>query len=752
MKKHIICLLCAAVIVTGLFSACGKVDTEQKPPEQPTSTEQSAPAETQNTDAVPESAYWKTAGFDGVENETGDFWSDLFLWEDGTGWFRFSQATPSSNFYGIHDVASCDWSLEDSGMLTLFSQETKAVLYTGVVADGVLTIHYDGYTKEDIRMEQAEMPPYGSHWSILDLYGTWKMVSYSDADSGYHATSRYTIGGADGYFASEITLEKELGAYFWLADPVLNRLEAERNMGLGYYDDDDYTWHPYTEGPIWEGCANEAWHAELTRISDPNIRFYVTYADGRLLLKKDDVRNPNSFPSSFTAEFEYVGYTGDLGEGSGIDIVNNRYAEVAYSVIIGQYRAALQYFTTSEDVADFLVRSLKIDANIDDEELLRGLYTSVDEPLRYGGDCNFGYAMRDINEDGMPELFILSEDEYWGDYTITAFYTLCRGRPTLVGAYWSRNRCTLGIDGTVYIEGSSGAYDSFSASFALNSETGRLQLIEMIDFFNIPDVTPAEAGLAFAPIISTPTNGVSGTENSQADKVAVYIFSSIVGYNGKVYSIYASPEIPNFIGISGSKKFTPLPEPIGKSMESQGMYVQSFTIYQDKIYYLAAEPGSDITPGKLFRCDLDGSRNEWLADAGNFSTCMISDGLLYFDAEAEGGDFGIIAIDLDENRFVFDCEFPDIAEPGISEYNGFVYYFSDGTLYKKDIRTEFASEIMTLKPGPMNTYGDGSVIAVVGDTVYYATLGEYGDNGNVYLLGVSVHGGTSELLASWFRG
>ena len=746
MNKRIICLFCSALIITGIFTACKKVDTDQDLAALLDSAAQLISTTQQNTPVSTAGAYWKTAGFDGIELETGDYWSDLFLWEDGTGYFRFSQATPMSNYYGMHDVMSCDWSLEENGSLTLFSPGTSTVLYAGSVADNVLTIRYDGYAEETIEMEQAEMPPYGSHWTILGLYGTWKMISYTDAASGYHEVGYYTVGGKAGYFASEITLDQVSGVHFWLADPLSHRFEMARDMQLGSRDDD--TWHPYTAGPAWEGCANEAWHVALTGNDDPDARFFVTFADGKLLLKKEDLNNPNSFPSSYTAEFEYVGYRDDLGEGDGEDTVNRRYAEVAYSVILDQYRNAMQLGWDLEKTVDMITLNLKEDANIDDETMLSELYNSVEEPLR--GNSNLGYAIRDINEDGAPELFILSEDGYSNDYTINSFYTLHNGRTVLAGAYWSRKRCAIAEDGTVYIDGSSSADDSFFASYSLDPTTGELQLIETSDIPGNPDVTAEAAGLFFTPLINSPAAGASNAGASQLDPSANHIFSDIVGYGGKVYSLYASPEIPNFKGIKGSAKFTPLPEAIGKSMESQGMYINEFTIYQDKIYYLAAEAGSDITLRTMYQCDLDGGRNEMLAGPDIFFTCMISDGWLYYDTMTDESDYEVYAINLNNMSRERLDEFPVYIEPGICDYNGFYYYFSGNTLHKKEIQTEATSEIATLAAGPMNAGGDGVVITVVNETVYYATLGEYSDNGNVHLFGVSIFGGASEHLASWF--
>ena len=768
MNKRIICLLCAAVIALMTFTACRKIAVDLSPTDLPDSTEQSGstknPAPTkeaiQTTEQVPtnvtsiddpqSAAYWKTAGFDGIEIETGDYWSDLFLWDDGTGCFRFSQATPASNYYGMLETISCDWTLDQNGSLTLLRPGTKVVVYTGIIADDVLTIHYDGYLDEKIVMEPAEAPPYGAHWIIPDLYGTWKMTSYTDAASGYHATPNNSADGENGSFASEITLDSVIGAHFWLADPFNSRHMADRSMGIGYYDDDN-NWHPYTFGPIWAGCVNEAWHVELTGNDDPNVHYYVTYADSKLLMKKEDKNNPDSFPSSFTAEFEYVGYRDDLEEGFGNDTIDRRYAQAAYSVILSDYHNALKHGGDSDEKAEYAVRQLRDDARIDSETALRELYTSLEEPLHYIDDCVFGYAVRDVSEDGVPELFILYEDDYLDDYVISAIYTLHESNTALVGAYWSRNRCTLAIDGTIYVNGSSGADDSFSASFSL-SRTGKLRLIETFGVPYEPDITAAEAGLVFTPLANlSSANKTSNAGGNQVDSAAEgYLFNRIVGYKGSVYSIYASPEIPNAIGLSGSDKFMSLPKAIVDRSADNGMYMLSFTIYQDKIYYLVAEPGSDITPGIVFRCNLDGSQREDLADANNFSTCMISDGWLYCDGYLDGGDYEIYAIDLNEMRLVRDSEFPEYAEPGIIEYNGFVYYFSGSTLCKKNIITEAGTEIMTLSKNRMNTGGDGVVIAVTNDTVYYATAGEYSDRGNVYLFSVSTSGGTGELLASWF--
>ena len=93
------------------------------------------------------------------------------------------------------------------------------------------------------------------------------------------------------------------------------------------------------------------------------------------------------------------------------------------------------------------------------------------------------------------------------------------------------------------------------------------------------------------------------------------------------------------------------------------------------------------------------------------------------------------------------------SKPGVVPYNGFCYYFLNGALlYKKNIHTEYESIILALASGPINSDG-AVVISVVYDTIYYVTYGDYGEyenSGNTYLCRVSINGGASEHLASWF--
>ena len=148
-----------------------------------------------------------------------------------------------------------------------------------------------------------------------------------------------------------------------------------------------------------------------------------------------------------------------------------------YDTIIDLYRDIVRYSgEDASEMADSVSRNLAFELGIlDDVRKLNELENSIFEACLYGGG-RIGYALLDVNKDGSPELFILSED-----YTIQAVYTLRGGNPVLIGAYWSRNRCAVDKDGVLYMNGSSGASDSFSVSYTLDPVSGELKQVKELD-------------------------------------------------------------------------------------------------------------------------------------------------------------------------------------------------------------------------------------------------------------------------------
>ena len=231
--------------------------------------------------------YWQVVSYSAEEISIDEYAADLFLWKNGAGYFRFSQASEENRYYGFRHAFDCRWTYED-GALTLTglgSQSDKK--YTASLNKGRLSIAYDGFLDEGftIVMEQAPLPPDGAHWDVPDLFGTWRAVSVTDQNGA--RTSDYGIltsgpGGDDGqYVYTELSVYTTL-----LADYTL---VTDRGSWVDFWTDMSIK---RVSGALWEDCPNKAWHVELSGIlSDMDggepVNVYATYADGKLLFMYD---------------------------------------------------------------------------------------------------------------------------------------------------------------------------------------------------------------------------------------------------------------------------------------------------------------------------------------------------------------------------------------------------------------------------------------------------------------------------------
>ena len=147
----------------------------------------------------------------------------------------------------------------------------------------------------------------------------------------------------------------------------------------------------------------------------------------------------------------------------------------------------LAYIPVLDEYADF-VSTLEREGYNDYYDYM-DITCDMDEPWTfflesdYVSDLrnNLGYALADVNGDGVPELFLLSrQDTPSGDYLVHAIYTLADARPNLLAYFWSRYRCSVCVDGRLYIEGSSGAEDSTNEICQITQDGKRLVVIETI--------------------------------------------------------------------------------------------------------------------------------------------------------------------------------------------------------------------------------------------------------------------------------
>jgi len=71
---------------------------------------------------------------------------------------------------------------------------------------------------------------------------------------------------------------------------------------------------------------------------------------------------------------------------------------------------------------------------------------------------------------------------------------------------------------------------------------------------------------------------------------------------------------------------------VPKSVNDMGQVLE-FTVYDDRIYFLANDHGSDIFPAFIYSCDMNGGDMKEIANnAYSHSHCFIKDGKIYYDA------------------------------------------------------------------------------------------------------------------------
>ncbi len=106
--------------------------------------------------------------------------------------------------------------------------------------------------------------------------------------------------------------------------------------------------------------------------------------------------------------------------------------------------------------------------------------------------------------------------------------------------------------------------------------------------------------------------------------------SYIQTYNGKTYT--SVKNLPS--GKIEDSSVRALPSSIKKRD-----YIYSFAIYYDKIYYVTGYEGSDCVLGYIYRCNLDGSGNELIANnADALTDFYLSDGCIYYQVLYDYGN------------------------------------------------------------------------------------------------------------------
>ncbi len=85
----------------------------------------------------------------------------------------------------------------------------------------------------------------------------------------------------------------------------------------------------------------------------------------------------------------------------------------------------------------------------------------------------FGFALADLNHDGVDELILLLKD-----YTILAIFTTINNEVALIDAYWAKHRCAIYNTGILYTLTSSGASQWYYRTQYISSQSGELKLLQ----------------------------------------------------------------------------------------------------------------------------------------------------------------------------------------------------------------------------------------------------------------------------------
>jgi len=160
---------------------------------------------------------------------------------------------------------------------------------------------------------------------------------------------------------------------------------------------------------------------------------------------------------------------------------------IPYAAIIEAYREYNRFIDTNKNNEDY-------DLEFAMQILYDRVYdtTNIDECkkyyewLDYNLSCSIiesrglGYAIHDINGDGVDELFIISGNYYESGIFIHAIFTHDGENPMLVDAFWTRHSCVIDENGIIYNYGSAGAWNNYRASYYLAPNSASLVMIEMV--------------------------------------------------------------------------------------------------------------------------------------------------------------------------------------------------------------------------------------------------------------------------------
>jgi hypothetical protein len=160
----------------------------------------------------------------------------------------------------------------------------------------------------------------------------------------------------------------------------------------------------------------------------------------------------------------------------------------------------IEYPVTYQGVPDTYKTIL--DALLLLDERLRGEEYGSSEELEivgfveypYPRDSALGYALVDINDDGITELLLgtlYDTTDELKEFTLYSIFTIKEEKSVLVASFWSRSRGVISADGIIYSAGSGGASYTYLSSFRLDKNADTLtQLTDMRSDYSMSEGKP----------------------------------------------------------------------------------------------------------------------------------------------------------------------------------------------------------------------------------------------------------------------
>ena len=126
---------------------------------------------------------------------------------------------------------------------------------------------------------------------------------------------------------------------------------------------------------------------------------------------------------------------------------------------------------------DYLLRSAR-----DDEMGLDEPWSTFGEVYRFSENPaeEFGYALEDIDGNGIPELILIYRDANWRELRMRALYTVVANSPRLLSTFWDRSSGIITNSGTIQTHGSSGAMNFSYGTYRIAKDGRSMEFLSSI--------------------------------------------------------------------------------------------------------------------------------------------------------------------------------------------------------------------------------------------------------------------------------